>query len=300
MSFVIVVLIFAASLSTAASQPPALDELLARATAYVSDYEQRFSLLVADEHYVQEIRRPDAVGGNLSRANPGGGFQAGGVVRRQVLRSDYLLVRLPDGGGWMPFRDVYEVNGSKVRDREDRLVKLFLEPTPTTFDRATRIMEASTRHNIGSVSRSINIPTLALLFLHADIRGRFAFTRSGEEAMAGRTSTVVEYRETARPTLIKTSRGRDLAMTGRLWIDPATGIVLKTFLHAADPIVRATVTATFRPDTELDLWVPESMEEFYKAERDFNEIYGTATYGTYRRFQVTTDQRFGEKKPGGP
>ena len=69
----------------------------------------------------------------------------------------------------------------------------------------------------------------------------------------------------ARPTLIKTSRGRDLALTGILWIDPFTGTVIKTELNAADPIVRCQVTVTFRRDEALDLWVPEKMEEYDKA-----------------------------------
>ena len=69
----------------------------------------------------------------------------------------------------------------------------------------------------------------------------------------------------ARPTLIKTTRGRDLALTGTIWIDPFTGTVVKTELNAADPAVRCQVTVTFRRDEALDMWVPDKMEEYYKA-----------------------------------
>jgi hypothetical protein len=253
---------------------------------------ERSSLLVAEERYVQEIRRPDnnPVAGNLSRSNPGGGFASGGGVRkRQLLRSDYLLVRLGGGGGWMPFRDVFEVNGSKVADRNDRLTKLFLEPSPTSFDQATRIMQDSTRYNVGTVTRTINIPTLALMFLHPDIRQRFEFTRQGAETVAGRAVWIVEYHERERPTLIKTTRGRDLAATGKLWIDPATGTVVKTAMIAADPLVRAIVTTTYRDDAALNFWVPEEMDEHYVVGNDVDELMGFATYANFRRFTVNTD-----------
>ncbi len=275
-----------------AAPEPSLDQVVTRASAYVHEYVERSSLLVAEEHYVQEIRRPDnhPVAGNLSRTNPGGGFSSGGGVRkRQVLRSDYLLVRLGGGGGWMPFRDVFEVNGSKVADRDDRLTQLFLEPRATSFEQATRIMSDSTRHNVGSVTRTVNIPTLALMFLHPDIRPRFAFTREGTDSVAGRRAWTVEYHERDRPTLIKTTRGRDLPVTGKMWIEPVTGTVLKTSMTAADPLVRAVVAATFKEDPALRFWVPDRMDEHYIAGSDADEITGYATYTNFRRFTVNTD-----------
>src|SRR5262245_42588838 len=160
-AFVLVVIaVGVALLPTVEARQPAA-ALLGSATKYVSDYEKAFSLLVSEEEYVQEIMRPLGVGGNLSRTNPGGGFQSsGGNGRRQVLKSDYMLVQLGAGSGWMPFRDTFELNGSTLRDREDRLVKLFLSNDAQRFDQAARIMTESTRYNIGNVMRTINIPTL--------------------------------------------------------------------------------------------------------------------------------------------
>jgi hypothetical protein len=87
----------------------------------------------------------------------------------------------------------------------------------------------------------------------------------------------------ARPTLIRTSRGRDLAMTGIIWIDPFSGTIVKTELNAADPIVRTQVTVTFRRDDALDLWVPERMDEYYKAYSAVDDILATATYTNVRK-----------------
>lgn len=292
------VLVFAVVLAAAApslwaQEPePRLDDVLAKASAYVRDYEARFSLLVADERYVQEIRRPDnnPVAGNLSRNNPGGGFASnGGVRKRLVLKSDYLLVQLGPGAGWMPFRDTYEVNGKAVNDRDDRLARLFLEPTETSLDMASRLMTDSTRHNLGSMTRTVNIPTLALMFLHPEVRERFTFSKDGVDTLGGRPAWRLEYTEHQHPTLIRTTRGRDLPATGRLWIDPSTGVVMKTQMVAADPLVRAMITTTYQHDAALDMWVPATMEDYYKADAEVDEVTGTATYGRFRKFNVSTD-----------
>ena len=46
-------------------------------------------------------------------------------------------------------------------------------------------MAESTRHNLGSVTRTINIPTLAMMILHLRVRDRFAFTLEDLEPVAG-------------------------------------------------------------------------------------------------------------------
>ena len=259
--------------------------VIGSAMRYVMAYEQRFLLLAADETYEQDLQRPPNPGSNLSRNNPGGGMLAGGSMNKKVLRSDCLLVQLGgDGEGWMPFRDVLESNGVKVRDRDDRLLTLFTSGDVARFEKAAAIMEASTKHNVGNVARTINIPTLAMMFLHPRVNERFEFTDEGEETIPGRVLRRAAYREAARPTLIKTTRGRDLALTGKIWIDPFTGTVVKTELNAADPVVRAAITVTFRRDEALGLWVPDTMSEYYKAALGLDEIIATATYSNVRTY----------------
>ena len=258
--------------------------VLSSAMRYTMNYEQRFALLAADEHYVQELMRPPNPGDNLSRSNPGGGMRGGGQMSLQTIKSDYLLVQLGgDGEGFMPFRDTYEVKGRKLRDRDDRLLKLFTSNDKSRFEKAAAISSDSAKHNLGNVARTINIPMLALMFLHPRVNERFEFTDGGEENVGGRILRKALYKEVARPTLIKTTRGRDLALTGALWIDPFNGTVMKTELNAADPAVRCQVIVTFRRDEALDLWVPEKMEEYYKAALAVDDILATATYSNIRR-----------------
>jgi len=259
--------------------------IIGSAMRYVMTYEQKFALLVAEETYVQELQRPPNPGDNLSQRNPGGGMRAGGAMERRMIRSDFLLVQLGgDGEGWMPFRDAFEVKGAKLRDRDDRLLKLFQANDQERFEKAAKFSDATSKHNLGNVARTINIPTLAMMFLHPRVNERFEFTDEGEETIDGRVLRRAAYREAARPTLIKTTRGRDLALTGRLWIDPFSGTVVKTELNAADPAVRCAITVTFKRDEALDFWVPFQMDEYYKAALGLDEIVATATYSNLRRF----------------
>lgn len=291
------IIAFVAILGLIGGQPAPVGEVLSKGRAYVADFEQRFSLLVAEEHYTQEVREPVAGGGgNLSRNNPGGGFSAPSKRgQRRVLRSDYLLVRLPDGGGWMPFRDVFEVDSRKVRDREERLATLFLRPSESSLSQAMLIMQDSTRHNLGNVVRTINIPTLALMLLHESVTNRFEFVANGSETVAGRSTVIVQYREVQRPALIRTGPDRELPLRGQLWIDPGSGTVVKTSLVTSDASIRAEINVTFREDPSLKLWVPEEMNELYVETADDHEIVGKARYSNHRRFTVNTDEAL--KKP---
>lgn len=259
--------------------------IIGSAMRYAMAYEQRFALMVADETSVQELQRPPNPGDNLSQRNPGGGMRAGGAMERKIIRSDFMLVQLGgDGEGWMPFRDAFEVKGAKLRERNDRLLKLFQGDDKEKFEKAAKLSEETAKHNLGNVARTINIPTLAMMFLHPRVNERFEFTDEGEETIAGRVLRRAAYREAARPTLIKTTRGRDLALTGHIWIDPFSGTVVKTDLNAADPAVRCAITVTFRKDEALDFWVPYQMDEYYKAALGLDEIVATATYSNVRTF----------------
>lgn len=264
---------------------PAMDDLLDRASRYVVGYESSFSILALDEESVQWLERPINPGSNLSRNNPGGGMVAPRHDSRRVIKSDYVLVQAGPGRGWLPFRDVLTLNGTEITFAEDRLMRLLRSASPDAFETATQVHEQSRKHDLGNVTRTINIPMLGMMLLHPQVRERFTFKHEGDESLAGRYVERVSYRETARPTIIKTTRGKDLGLTGRMWIEPTTGVVIKTEMIAADPIVRAQVSVTFRRDGELGLWVPERMEEYYKANVALDDIFSTSTFTSPRVLQ---------------
>ena len=66
-------------------------------------------------------------------------------ARNRRLRSDFLLVSVSTAQDWVPFRDVFEVDAQPIRDREQRLSRLFLNPSPDSLQQANRIQEESAR-----------------------------------------------------------------------------------------------------------------------------------------------------------
>lgn len=268
-----------------ARQSRAVRDLLDLASRYVVEYEQQYWALALDEENVQWLERPVHTGSSLTRANPGGGMIPGGMQRRTVTHSDYVIVQAGAGRGWVPYRDLVSVNGTEMRDRDDRLVRLLKTGSAEAFDEAAAVDKESHRYDVGNVQRTINIPMFGLMLLHPQVRERFEFKAAGDEVIAGRAVERLSYTEKARPTLIKTSRGKDLALTGHVWIESSTGVVVKTAMTAADPIVRANVYVTFRRDSELGLWVPDVMEEFYKAALAFDDTHSVSTFTTPRLYQ---------------
>ncbi len=245
-----------------------------RASAYVTDYRAKLAMVVAQERYDQEVRY---------LAPPGSRMQD--VVDRVTLQSDFLLVRNTDGT-LMPFRDVFERNGSAVRDREERLTALLLDNSASSLERADRIAAESARYNLGNINRTVNVPTLALEFLTAAHRDRLDFSFEGGPSANG--VRVVRYQEVRGPTAIRTTNNGNLPVSGRYWIHAETGRVERTELKAVDAAMDVTINVTYRADQGAGLWVPDRMDEQYAQRNDRSEIRGTAVYSRYRRFSVTT------------
>jgi hypothetical protein len=261
-------LLLAVSLwSLAARQPAALDDVLKRAAGYVADFQRQLSGIVAEELYDQDV---------ISQRN-------NAVVRRRQLRSDFLLVRPVESDVYVEFRDVFEVDGHAVRDREERLSSLFLNPPPGAASQLERVARESARYNIGRVERTINTPVLALLFLGAGWQPRFVFTADAKDP----AEWVIRYKEKARPTVIRRTDGRDLAASGRFWIDPATGAVRKSELSAQAGDIRTTVSVTYVLQQQLGFLVPAEMRERHLTNAEL--IDGRARYGRFRQFQVNVD-----------
>jgi hypothetical protein len=283
-------------LPAAAEQPP-LSTVLARATAYVLDYQKQLSAIVAEETYVQE-----------TVASQGSSVPGRVVLQRRELKSDLLIVRIKGADRWLQYRDVFEVDGAPVRDREERLTELFLGPDSGVSARVGRIRRESARYNIGDVERTMNVPVLPLTVLDPDARSRFRFTR--EKNARGETRTaaplpssphfkvttevwIVRFEERRGPTLVRTPNGRDIFSRGRLWIEPATGRVLMSEMITANPDVRGQINVSYQSEPLLGMLVPIEMRETYTAGRRAPRIEGTATYGRFRQFQVSIDERLG-------
>ncbi len=284
---VLVLVLIAAMADRPAAQPPTLGSVVERAGLYVLRYASQFSGIVAEETYEQDAN-------GALQFNGRGRFFALPEYSHRELKSDLLLVRLPEGDSWIQFRDVFEVDGRQVRDRNGRLEKLFLQPFASAVKRAEEIVRESSRYNIGSITRTINVPVLALAVLVPENRPRFQFS-SGDASDGPLANTIeewiVHYQEVRPETLIRTDHNRDIFMRGRLWIDPSSGAVHRSELEADDVGISGRIEVTYRDEPSLGVLVPSDMRETYRARTSGASVDGHATYSNFRRFQVTVDER---------
>jgi len=284
----------------AAQQPPAsspaparnVRELVARAGRYVLDYGEKMSLVVGVERYTQHAR-------DASSAQPA----------TRTLVSEFALARLNDD--WVGFRDVFEVDGAAVRDRQDRLVTLLLGRSSDRLLQGRQIADESARYNLGPVRRNFNTPTMALFFLQSKNQPRFRFSKDGEDTVDGTRVWRVTYRETDRPTIVRTTTGRDAPVSGMFWIDPVDGRVVRTRLEMGTEIERAdetndrdgsrapvqmtvAITVNYEPHARFAMLLPSEMRESYEvapARRTTGPATSTtvtcvATYSDFRTFET--------------
>lgn len=301
-------LVLCAPARQASAQPlPPVDDLVSRAGQYVVTYGQQLSLVIGIERYAQWMQNADQI-------RP--------LVRNTV--SEFALVRV--GDDWLGFRDVIELDGKAVGDRQDRLQQLFLDSPATAVQSMRPIADASARYNLGPLQRNFNVPTTALFFLHPANRARFGFKIEGADTQDGVRVLKVRYKEEKKPTIIRTSAGKDMPVKGQFWIDPADGRVFKTTMELesdalltggnsrmadnrfeepfqgsirpefSDRRARSTVsiTVTYKRDARLELLLPGEMVEIYESpfRSQFNntesmsKVNCRATYADFKRFET--------------
>lgn len=257
--------------------------VLRRAAGYVAEYERHVPAVVSEEHYMQRA-----------------GIATGAPQKTRRLRSDLLIIA-DDVLGWIGFRDVFEVEGKPVRDRDERLADLFLKPNANRLAQARRIAAESSRFNLNlgryEIQRTINMPLTALRFLRAQNQTRSTFKLEGNKRIDGIETSLVSFEEQAKPRMLASDD--DAAAKGRYWIDPA-GRVIRSELTLESAVgstnsrgltepftVRSIINVSYGEEPRLGLWVPVSMEERYNLSGGV-VLSGSATYSNFRRFSVDT------------
>src|SRR5687767_11824919 len=107
------------------------------AAEYVAAYQQQLTAIVADEAYVQQVRR-DA--------------QDAGLRSRSTTGEVFFIFSAP-GRGWMAIRDVQTVDGAPAAERAD--VRQILRTLPAA-QVGDRMRSYNARFNIGRITRNIN------------------------------------------------------------------------------------------------------------------------------------------------
>jgi hypothetical protein len=250
------------------AQETRTDDLVERGTRYVKEFMQRFSSVVAEEQYVQETTAP---------------------FRRRELKSDFLLVSPPGSSDWLQFRDVFEVDGRQVKDREDRLARLFIDGSTDLLSRTAQIRRESARYNLEDVG-TLNMPLIAIGFLQPRYRPGFVFTPKRLEAQYGPDVWAIEYLEQESPTVLHKPDGTDLPAHGRVWISETTGRVVRTELLLENGPLPIEIRTQFRYSEEFGINVPVEMRESYGFGN--NQMTAVATYGRFRKFAVQSEETF--------
>lgn len=263
------------------SPPQQLDlkGLLRRAGEYAVEYHERFTALVADEHYVQRT------GPDLRESAPGRSL----IEKERTLESEYVIVRDFAGeGSWLGVRDVIEIDGEPVTSDRERLHALLEDTSRPLTERIRALADLQAKFNLGGVYRTINVPTLPLEFLLPNHQSRFRFKSAGPATLGGVPVFRVSFEERDRPTVIRSPNGRNVPSRGQFWLDPETGAVLRSELFVSPAegrsSVEATIIVSYKRNARFDMLLPDDMDEMYFARG--GRIEGHATYTNYRRFET--------------
>ncbi|HEY0872458.1 MAG TPA: hypothetical protein VGD94_03225 [Vicinamibacterales bacterium] len=251
-----------------------LDEILRKTAAFIAAFERESPAVVSEEAYRQIAT-----------------FR--GVDTIRTLRSDVLVIGDPDAG-WVGFRDVFEVDGRPVRDRDERLMTLFQNPHPDRFAQARRIVSESARYNLPigryDVNRTTNMPFTPLRFLRGSNQPRSTFRLSGTRRIDGRTYVELTFQERGMPRIIASTD--DAAANGRFWIDPESGAIARSELgfETGDTRLRVRILTrvSYGIDERLKVWMPLTMDEEYFVGPA--GLRAQATYSNFRRFTVDTSE----------
>lgn len=239
-----------------------LATVLASVASGLAQYETASASVVAEEDYLQQFRAPLGVGMNATPARA--------LTRR--LKSDVLVLTDPSYGCFT-LRDVFEVDGRSISDRDQRLERLFLTPTADVRQQAEAIANESARFNLNvsgvSMNRSINDPMAASLFLRAQSQHRSTFAIDREETSDGGPAVVLSFVEQAWPRLVRSPD--NVPMRGSAWIEASSGRVARTTLSfalgTAETHTAVSIDVKYGEEPRNKRWVPISMDEQYIATR---------------------------------
>jgi len=239
-----------------------VEAVVAKAAAYVRDYRELLTYVMATERYTQKLN---------------GGFSMYGMDEKPA--SDVFFCYGPADKVWMAIRDVEIVDGKLLKERDN--VRALLNSGQVGAARALK--DKNAKYNLGTIVRNFNEPTLSLLVLDDDHRSKCTFVR---QRVSG-NRVVVSFVERGTPTLISNIDGTPAYATGELTIDAATGRVELATLRIRLGKVDATLTTRYREEARLKMWVPQQFDELYIEDgRNPQKITGKATYSDYSRFDV--------------
>jgi len=262
---IVAVIVAVAAPTRAQGRAPSVNDVLAKADAYLANYRQQLRFLLADEHYIQQVSN-----------------SAGTVTARRIMSGELFVTYVPADRAWVAVHDTSEVDGQPVEGHES--IRALLE-RDSVSGVARQLVNRNARFNIGSVLRNFNEPTLGLLVLDPERRAQFRFERRQAVRGEGDRLVTLAFRETKEPTLVRAS-GRQLYSKGEIVIDAANGRIQRTAMELRFGDIDARLTSIYSRDSNLNLWLPATFVERYERGSRRELISCVATYTNWRRFGV--------------
>ena len=218
----------------AGAQKPQLADILKAAGAYLSEYSQTLAV-TAEEDYVQRDTTTSS------------------APRR--LQSDIVLVGIGNGVV-IGHRDTFAVDSTKIRERDERLLKLFRTGTPAAGQEPAKAMEEDSAHYYLSPNlRTLDAPGLALEFLREANQPNSEFGIESIKSLDGAQVAIVKFTERPASRILPTPEGAKTS--GKFWIDVATGVVRQTDLTVDHrEYFRFHIATKFANDATVGAWVP--------------------------------------------
>jgi hypothetical protein len=225
-----------AALTGAQGKPP-LSDILKAAGTYLSEFSQKVAV-IAEEDYVQRDTTTSS------------------APRR--LQSDVVLVGLGNGVV-IGHRYVHTVDSSKVRERDERLLKLFTGQNPAAGQEPAKKLEEEVEHYYLSPNlRTLDAPGLALEFLREANQPQSTFSIESIKNMDGAQVAIVKFVERPTSKILPTPDGAQTS--GKFWIDVANGAVRQTELTVdLREVFRFHVASKFANDATVGFWVPSEV-----------------------------------------
>lgn len=248
-------------------------DVVERVRDYIERFEREVSALVAEEHYIQRLET--RIGPSATHAT-------------RSLRSDYVLVKPADNLAWIGYRDVFDVDGTPVRERDSRIVDILTSTAPDSHERAAAFAFQGARFNLGPV-RTVNVPTMPMQLMSRRHAGRVVMRAGRIDRRAGRAT--VTFFEPNPPTIVRTPDGDDVATRGEVVVRISDGAILGATLRfrfgRRATREEARLTVEYGDVAGIPVPVPLRMIEQHPRVAGVSAS-GEATYANYRRFQTTS------------
>jgi len=248
-----------------AGVPDPVSRAVSRAIRYVEEYERQLSAVVCEERQTQRVVKSDGTTGKM-----------------RELVSDLLMIRT--GDSTQTFRDVIAVDAKPVRNRQERLRKLFLGTPLGREKQAQAIAKESARYNIG-FNRGMDTLMLPLAILHDKRATGFRFERTPGGL------TFDEFQLPSMVGYVRRGTRLDMPLRGGLTIESSTGRLSGARLVAENPLFVVTLDVRYAEDAASGLLVPVESREDYRTPDEKDRLEVSSTYSNFRRFQVTVDEQ---------